>query len=163
MKKFIPCSIAVILLLTAGGNTILGKGITQVQVNGKEVNYQNNEDKNFPSAEEFLSKEVKTSRLAKYYEEYKDADLNIREKILFKDLEKTVKNNLGKIADDTIFNQPNIKVDRNKLIYFYSSVLHSKDDVKNKFILIDAETKEMLWAGNSYVKKDEKYVKRMQH
>jgi len=108
--------------------------------------YPNNSDKKLHSAVGF-SKQIDPV----LFKEVKDGSINLKEKILYKDLENTIKEKLSDFHDPNLVN---IYLNRNenispfRQIYLYCSVNDSKHKFKYRFIIFDAETKSVISKGD---------------
>ncbi|PLR79075.1 hypothetical protein CU633_02515 [Bacillus sp. V3-13] len=111
------------------------------------LKYPENEHKVFLSAEEYYKKE----KLHDYHE-FKKATFSLRKKLLYKNLEKVLKNESSDKIDYKIFHNlfahKHSQVSPNRQVYLYCSVIETKDDLQYKFIMIDAETSELLVEGD---------------
>ncbi|MGG0791942.1 hypothetical protein ABE132_25300 [Peribacillus simplex] len=105
--------------------------------------YIDNSKKNLVSANEFYK-----SGKIEDYSEYKTATINIREKLLYKDLKSTVNKNAGKYSLVNIFYNKSQNIDPNRQIYLFCSIKETKEKMFHKFVIIDAETKEPIAEGN---------------
>ncbi|MGM0867595.1 MAG: hypothetical protein ACQEWF_23375 [Bacillota bacterium] len=148
MKKILIICLLVLTFQTT--STILAKENESVDHN-RHFSVENSKQ-DFSSADEFYEKEKRSELFNVFntekYREYDKAELNIREKVLFKDLKETLTKKLNKKVPSTIYSQPSIKVDPNRQVYFYGSVDNTQSgQQKFKFAIFDAESKQLLWAG----------------
>ncbi|MFE3977211.1 MULTISPECIES: hypothetical protein [unclassified Peribacillus] len=105
--------------------------------------YIDNSKKQLKSANEFY----KRNNLGDY-SEFKTATLNIREKLLYKDLKSTVNKHAEKYSLVNIYNNPNPNIDPKRQIYLFCSIKETKEKMIHKILIIDAETKEPIAEGN---------------
>ncbi|MFE4429884.1 hypothetical protein ACFRH9_22940 [Peribacillus butanolivorans] len=105
--------------------------------------YIDNSKKNLISANEFY----KSGKIGDY-SEYKTATLNIREKLLYKNLKSTVNKNVGKYSLVNIYNNKHPNIDPKRQIYLFCSVKETKESMLHKFLIIDAETLEPIAEGH---------------
>ncbi|ASS95521.1 hypothetical protein [Peribacillus simplex] len=118
--------------------------LVNVNVNAQtSERYTDNSKKHLVNANKFYNNK-KTGD----YSEYKTATLNIREKILYKDLKSTVNKNAGKYSEVNIYNNKNPNIDPKRQIYLFCSFKETKEKMIYKFIIIDAETQEPISEGN---------------
>lgn len=148
MKKILIICLLVLTSLTT--NTILAKE-NDATAHNSHFSVENSK-KNFSSAKEFYEREKKSDLFNVFnnekYREYDKAELNIREKVLFKDLKETLTKKLNKDVPSTIYSQPSIKVDPNRQVYFLGSLDNTQSGQQwFKFAIFDAESKKLLWAG----------------
>lgn len=115
----------------------------------QEHQYPNNEKKEFIDAVSYLETELPENE----YTEFKNATLNVREKILFKDLKDTVESKMKKYSNVNIYSQNYPNVEPNRQIYFFTTVLDSQKQIDVKYILVDAETKDILFKGTEFTLK----------
>ncbi|RHW43336.1 hypothetical protein D1B31_01310 [Neobacillus notoginsengisoli] len=118
--------------------------------------YPDNKDKDFISAAEHF----KTGNL-KGYIPIKNADKNIEQKLLYKDLKyyvlSIVNDNNHYTPLSNIYLNKNDNISPNRQIYLYLTVLDSEKEFRYQFLILDAETKESFaegngWANNIYSK-----------
>lgn len=108
--------------------------------------YPDNKEKNFISATEFF----RTGNL-RGYSQFKGADINLIQKLAYKDLKKFIR---SKVNDNYYLNLNNIyintndNVSPNRQVYFYCSIIDNETTFMHKFIILDAETTEPLFEGN---------------
>ena len=103
--------------------------------------FPDNKGKHFVSAREFFQSEKITG-----YTQFEEADINIRQKLLYKDLQQFIKSNVNEyyyINLLNIYSDPNNNVSPNRQVYFYCSVLDNKKTLKYKYIILDAETTKL--------------------
>lgn len=104
--------------------------------------YTDNSKKQLISANEFYQKNDL------YYYEFKSATLNIREKILYKDLKSTVNKYAEKYQLVNSYNNPHPHIDPKRQVYFFCSIKEKKESFVHKYLIVDAETKEPITEGN---------------
>ncbi|MBT2668964.1 hypothetical protein J7J00_26595 [Bacillus sp. ISL-4] len=105
--------------------------------------YIDNSKKNLISANEFY----KSGKIGDY-SEYNTATLNIREKLLYKDLKSTVNKNAEIYSLVNIYNNKHPNIDPKRQIYLFCSVKETKESTLHKFLIIDAETIEPIAEGH---------------
>ncbi|MGE6721388.1 hypothetical protein ACQKGD_29330 [Peribacillus frigoritolerans] len=108
-----------------------------------EKKYSDNSKKNFINANEFYKSE-KTGD----YREYKTATLNIREKLLYKDLKSTVNKHAGKYSLINIYINKNRNIDPKRQIYLFCSIKETEEKMIRKYLIIDAETQKFITEGH---------------
>lgn len=143
-----------------------------------EYVYPANKEKNFDeTVDEFYQalRELKYSVHKEFYQRYKqkpkeqqrhldtnifkempDASLNIRKKLLFKEVEQ-----LNYIILDGNFLRPYPDIDINyhqaispdRLVFFFFSFKDTDDEFRGRYAIYDVETKEMIAGGNTYMPK----------
>ncbi|WP_431810995.1 hypothetical protein [Lysinibacillus sp. FW12] len=108
--------------------------------------YPNNQFQSFRDEDEFYQQLNRT-----IYEEYANASLNIRQKMAFRDIENATQN----FYLQTNSNQETIDLSQhtfihpNRQVYFLASFQHNTDESYQKFLVIDAETQEVI-LGHSH-------------
>lgn len=112
-----------------------------------ENNYllSDNKEKQFISAREFLQSGKLTG-----YSQYKNADINFQQKLLYKDLNRFIKSNVNDYFYTNLINiysNPNNSISPNRQVYFFCSILDNDKTFKYKFIILDAETSKPLREG----------------
>lgn len=105
--------------------------------------YTDNSKKQLISANEFYQR----NNLGNY-SEIKNATLNIREKLLYKDLKSTVNKHAEKYLLVNIYNNQHPNIDPKRQVYLYISIKDTKEKMHHKFLIIDAGTKKPLSDGN---------------
>ncbi|MDG4850253.1 hypothetical protein P8767_23455, partial [Peribacillus frigoritolerans] len=75
--------------------------------------------------------------------------LNIREKVLYKDLKFIVNKHAEKYQLVNIYDNKHSNINPNRQIYLFCSISDTKEKMKHKYLLIDAETQEPISEGNS--------------
>ncbi|RUU72320.1 hypothetical protein EOC06_38170 [Mesorhizobium sp. M7A.F.Ca.MR.362.00.0.0] len=75
----------------------------------------------------------------KQYHEYKNAKMNIREKVSFKDINKVLSKADKFIGENRVSGNG---YDPNRQVYVYLTVSENGKDIKN--IVVDAETKQII-------------------
>ena len=114
-----------------------------VNVNAQSSkNFTDNSNKNLISANELY----KSEKIGNY-SEYKTATLNIREKLLYKDLESTVNKRAEKYSLVNIYNNQHPNIDPKRQIYLFCSIKETKEKMSHKYLIIDAETKDPIAEG----------------
>ncbi|MDP9738955.1 UNVERIFIED_ORG: hypothetical protein QFZ59_000785 [Bacillus sp. B2I3] len=104
--------------------------------------YTDNSKKQLISANEFYQRNN-----LDYYE-FKSATLNIREKILYKDLKSTVNKYAEKYSLVNSYNNLHPNIDPKRQVYLFCSIKEKKESFIYKYFIIDAETKEPITEGN---------------
>ena len=118
--------------------------LVNVNVNAQtSERYTDNSKKHLVNASEFYNNQKTWD-----YSEYKTATLNIREKILYKDLKFIVNKHVEKYQLVNIYNNQHPNIDPNRQIYLFCSIKETKEKTIHKFLIIDAETKEPIAEGN---------------
>ncbi|MDW7617542.1 hypothetical protein SC499_23395 [Peribacillus simplex] len=118
--------------------------LVNVNVNAQtSERYTDNSKKHLVNANEFYNNK-KTGD----YSEYNAATLNIREKILYKDLKFIVDKHAEKYQLVNIYNNEHSNIDPKRQIYLFCSIKDTKEKMKHKFLIIDAETQEPISEGN---------------
>jgi len=110
--------------------------------------YSDNKDKNFISAAEFFKRGKLNG-----YSQLKNADLNIQQKLIYKDLKGFIRSKVNEryfILLSNVYLNQNENVSPNRQIYLYSSVVDNEERFKYKFIILDTETKEPLAEGKGH-------------
>lgn len=114
--------------------------------------YPNNQFQSFRDEDEFYQQLNRT-----IYEEYAHASLNIRQKMAFRDVENATQN----FYLQTNSNQETIDLSQhtfihpNRQVYFLASFQHNTDETYQKFLVIDAETQEVI-LGHSHFQESSK-------
>ncbi len=114
--------------------------------------YPNNQFQSFRDEDEFYQQLNRT-----IYEEYAHASLNIRQKMAFRDVENATQN----FYLQTNSNQETIDLSQhtfihpNRQVYFLASFQHNTDKTYQKFLVIDAETQEVI-LGHSHFQESSK-------
>ncbi|USK42247.1 hypothetical protein [Cytobacillus oceanisediminis] len=113
-----------------------------------ENNYllPDNKEKQFISASEFK----KSGKLTGYIQ-FKDADINFEQKLLYKDLKQYIKSKVSEyyfINLINIYSNPNSSVSPDRQIYFYCSISDDDNTLKYKYLILDAETSKPIAEGN---------------
>lgn len=128
---------------------VLVMGISTNSIQAKEPakeswsKYPDNSSEKFASPNSFYS-----SIDQKQYTEYKNAKINIREKVSFKDVNKV----LSKV--DEFIGENRVSGDGfhpNRQVYVYLTVSENGKDIKN--IIVDAETKKVLFKSEPLIKR----------
>lgn len=116
-------------------------------VGANMLKYPENKHKTFLAAEEYYKK----GELYKYHE-FNNAIFNLRKKLLYKNLEKVLKNeSKNKINRELFYNlyaNKHSQVSPNRQVYLFCTVMKTKNDTQYKFIMIDAETSEVIVEGD---------------
>ena len=116
--------------------------------------YPNNQFQSFRDEDEFYQQLNRT-----IYEEYANASLNIRQKMAFRDIENATQN----FYLQTNSNQETIDLSQhtfihpNRQVYFLASFQHNTDESYRKFLVIDAETQEVI-LGHSLFQESSKHL-----
>ncbi|MCQ6282927.1 hypothetical protein [Bacillus sp. EB600] len=108
--------------------------------------FPDNKEKHFVSAREYYQ----CGKL-KGYAQFKDANINIQQKLLYKDLQQFIKSNVNEYYYINLFNiysNQNNNVSPDRQIYFYCSLLENDKTLKYKYIILDAETTNPQASGN---------------
>ncbi|MFT8320585.1 MAG: hypothetical protein ABF649_06735 [Bacillus sp. (in: firmicutes)] len=149
MKKVITLVSFIILFTSIFG---LGSSIASTLVSKGDKNeyFENNSDKNFKSANEFY-----LSLKENQYKEFKNADLNIRQKVSYKDLKSAI-DKLGKYGSETMYSSNAPHIDPNRQVYFLATVIDNDKMFESKYVVYDGETKNILNSGRSGSVKDKK-------
>lgn len=108
--------------------------------------YADNSQKQLISANEFYLR----NNLGDY-SEFKTATLNIREKLLYKDLKSTVNKHAGNYSLVNIHNNPHPNIDPKRQVYLFCSIKETKEKMHHKFLIMDAETKEPISEGKGTI------------
>jgi hypothetical protein len=116
--------------------------------------FPDNKVRHFVSAKEFYQ----TGKL-KSYTPFEGANINIQQKLLYKDLQQFIKSNVNEYYYMNLLNiysNQNNNVSPNRQVYFYCSILEDDKSFKYKFIILDAETTNPIASGNrqAYKPKD---------
>lgn len=82
------------------------------------------------------------------YSEFNTATLNIREKVLYRDLKSTVNKHAKKYSLVNIYNNTNQNIDPKRQIYLFCSIKETKEKIIYKYVITDAETKNPISEGN---------------
>lgn len=112
-----------------------------------KLEYPDNQGKSFIEEDQFYNELDKN-----IYEEYKNSTFSMRKKISFNevpDAELTfrLKTKLG----GEIMNPKNwLHIHPNRQVFFMASFYQNEKEEWHKFVVIDAETKKVLLAGNHY-------------
>jgi hypothetical protein len=104
-----------------------------------------NKEKEFVSAREFFE-----SGKLEGYIKFKKANINIQEKLLYKDLKKFIKSNVNEYYYINLFNiysNQNNNVSPNRQVYFYCSIMENDKTLNYKYTIVDAETKVPIASG----------------
>lgn len=96
--------------------------------------YPDNSDKNFPDAESFYNSLDKNQ-----YDEYKNAKMNIREKVSFKDINKVLSKADHFLGKNRVSGEG---FNPKRQVYVFLTV--SKDGKYIKNLIVDAETKRPI-------------------
>lgn len=105
-----------------------------------------NKEENFISAGEFLKRGKLTE-----YRHLNDADINIEQKLLYKDLKDYIKLKVNEyyfINLINVYSNPNSSVSPNRQVYFYCSISDNEKTLKHKYLIMDAETSELIAEGS---------------
>lgn len=118
-----------------------------VQTLNSTIKYANNQTQSFISENEFynvLDKAV--------YEEYSNSTLNIRQKILFKDVSNAefTFNQKTNLTSEKLDLSKDTFIDPHRQVYFLASYYQSEQEEFHKFLVIDAETKAILFGRDHY-------------
>lgn len=118
-----------------------------------ESNYllPDNKENHFISASEFFQSGKLTG-----YTQYKDANINFQQKLLYKDLNQFIKSNVNDYFYTNLINiysNPNNRVSPNRQVYFYCSILDNDKTFEYKFIILDAETSKRILEGSRQASK----------
>ena len=108
--------------------------------------FPDNKEKQFISAEEFLLSGNQTN-----YTEFKEANKNFRQKLLYKDLRSFIKSKVNDYYYINLYNvyaDPHSGVSPNRQVYFYCSILNTDKSLKYKYIILDAETTIQIGKGD---------------
>ncbi|MFO1441677.1 hypothetical protein KDN24_00140 [Bacillus sp. Bva_UNVM-123] len=108
--------------------------------------FPDNKEKQFISAEEYFLNGSLTN-----YTEYKEADINFRQKLLYKDLKSFIKSKVTDYYYINLYNvyaDPHSGVSPNRQVYFYCSILNTDKSLKYKYIILDAETFKQIVKGD---------------
>ncbi|MBS4190365.1 hypothetical protein KHA94_09140 [Bacillus sp. FJAT-49705] len=106
--------------------------------------YMDNKEKHFISAEEFF-------RSYPGYSQNIVADIILRKKVLYKNLEDFIKSNVTKHYFINLYNvyaHPHTGVSPHRQIYFYCAIWDNDKTLEHKYIIVDAETGEYLVRGS---------------
>jgi hypothetical protein len=104
-----------------------------------------NKEKQFISARDFFE-----SGNLKENAQFKEAKINLQEKLLYKDLKKFIKLNVNEYYYINLFNiysNQNNNVSPNRQVYFYCSIMENDKTLNYKYIIVDAETKDPIESG----------------
>lgn len=114
--------------------------------------YPNNQFQSFRDEDEFYQQLNRT-----IYEEYAYASLNIRQKMAFRDVENATQNFYLQTNSDqeTIDLSQHTFIHPNRQVYFLASFQHNTDESYQKFLVIDAETQEVI-LGHSHFQESSK-------
>ena len=107
--------------------------------------FPDNKEKHFISAKEFF----KSGKLTGNYR-YKEADINLQQKLLYKDLKQYIKSNVNDYYYTNLLNiysYPNDSVSPNRQVYFYCSIMDNEKTLQYIYIILDAETTEQIAEG----------------
>lgn len=140
LKKLGLGSIVVIMSLSLG-HIISAQSVNKEYTSNLQLEYPANKKEEFKSADDFY-----TSLNTNEYKEFKDSKNNIRAKILYKDT-NNINKELKNIAepDNSI---PSLShIDPNRQVYFFASVLENDEKIVQKYVVYDAETKNILNAS----------------
>lgn len=119
-----------------------------------EKNYilADNKEKHFISAKEFYQSGKLTG-----YNQFKEAKINLQQKLLFKDLKQFIHSNVKDyyyINLVNIYSYPNKNVSPNRQVYFYCSILNNEKTLKYRYIILDAESSKPIAKGNGHKSKE---------
>jgi hypothetical protein len=128
--------------------------------------YQALRDLKYPLHQEFYQKHKKRQRDLDIglFKEIPDASVNIRKRLLFKEVE-----NFNYITWDANihFTYPDIDINYhqavspNRQIYFFYSFMDTEQEFSGRYAIYDVETKEMLAGGGNYIPKYPTYKKHL--
>lgn len=96
--------------------------------------YPDNSDKNFPDAESFYNSLDKNQ-----YDEYKNAKMNIREKVFFKDINKVLSKADHFLGKNRVSGEG---FNPKRQVYVFLTVSEDGKYIKN--LIVDAETKRPI-------------------
>lgn len=108
--------------------------------------FPENKDKQFISAEEFF-----INGNLMNYTEFKKANINFRQKLLYKDLKLFIKSKVNEYYYKNLYNiyaYQHRGVSPYRQVYFYCSVLDNEKTFKYKFLILDAETTKKIGEGS---------------
>ncbi|MCM3456781.1 hypothetical protein M3685_23105 [Heyndrickxia oleronia] len=111
-----------------------------------------NKEKHFISAKEFFLSGKLTG-----YSQFKEAEINIQQELLYKDLRQFIKSNVKDyyyINLVNIYSNPNKNVSPNRQVYFYCSILNNEKTIKYNYIIWDAESSKPIEKGRGYKSKE---------
>ncbi|EFV74822.1 hypothetical protein HMPREF1013_04848 [Bacillus sp. 2_A_57_CT2] len=155
--KLIFSSICFCFLLFIG-YTVDAEGVKNHKP--EEILYPANNDKEIKDSADQFYRALQTQF---HYKEYPNATMSIREKVLFKDIDKFVyKMKDGKLEHS--YPGSNIKdfypaPDLNRQVFFLMTVKETEKDFKGQYAVYDAETGNMITAGKSFHLKKEYELK----
>ena len=138
MKKMITAMILLVVLVM---------GISTNSIQAKETAKESWSKYPDNSSEKFASPNY-SSIDQKQYTEYKNAKMNIREKVSFKDVNKVLS------KADKFIGENRVSGDGfhpNRQVYVYLTVSENGKDIKN--IIVDAETKKVLFKSEPLIKR----------
>ncbi|MFP3512185.1 hypothetical protein SB775_21615 [Peribacillus sp. SIMBA_075] len=123
--------------------------LTMIMLITVNVNAQTSEKYTDNSKKQLISaNEIYQKNNLDYYDEFKSATLNIREKILYKDLKSTVNKYAEKYSLVNSYNNPHPHIDPKRQVYLFCSIKEKKESFIHKYLIVDAETKEPITEGN---------------
>lgn len=108
--------------------------------------FPGNKEKPFISAEEYFLSGNLTD-----YTEFKEANINFRQKLLYKDLRVFIKSQVNEYYYKNLYNvyaHQHSGVSPNRQVYFYCSVFENEKTLKYKYIIVDAETSKQIAEGD---------------
>jgi len=111
------------------------------------LQYPSNHFQSFLVEDEFYKQLDKS-----LYEEYKDATFNVRQKILFKDVPDTynIFNLQTSFIGEKLDLSDHIIIHPNRQVYFLASFLQNEQEEFHKYIVVDAETNNILLGSSTY-------------
>ena len=112
------------------------------------MKFSSNNNKSFQNADEFY-----LSNKNNEYKELPNATLNVRKKILYNNIEETVKQIMGRYSNEVIYNAYIPDVDPERQIYLFATIEDGEKTFKQKYCIIDAETAKILHKGEQMQKK----------
>lgn len=141
MKKMI------VVLFTCSFLLLSVQGMANAEDSSKEISYtENNASKIFENPKVFYSK-VKNHTYRSFYVPFHDAENHIQKTVLYKDLQSTMKSEIGPWISKTAGTQENPKINPNRQIYLIASWTETEKKFRVKYLIADAETKTTLWTG----------------
>ncbi|MFJ7662344.1 hypothetical protein ACIQXW_08075 [Lysinibacillus sp. NPDC097162] len=111
------------------------------------LQYPSNHFQSFLVEDEFYKQLDKS-----IYEEYKDSSFNVRQKILFKEVPDTHKMFTMQTNDNSrkLDLSDHIMIHPNRQVYFLASYRQNEQEEFHKYIVVDAETNNILLGSSTY-------------